>query len=203
MEYKPKTAIKSQVLADFVADFSLGLMHLAAKEVVLVLGTTSGVWTLFIDGASNVKRSGLKEVRITTSRETLRHAIRTVLVTNNKYEYAALVAGIELARGLDSEAIEIKCDSELVVNQMYGIFNIMEECMQQYLNNVQALLTRFREWSIVHILREENVEAGTLANLGSSIEMKESYSGSVIQLLHLVLDMDEYYEVNSTNLIWD
>nr|XP_009792559.1 PREDICTED: uncharacterized protein LOC104239587 [Nicotiana sylvestris] len=35
IEYKTRTAIKSQVLADFVADFSLGLSPLATKEAVM------------------------------------------------------------------------------------------------------------------------------------------------------------------------
>lgn len=37
IEYKPMTAIKSQFLAEFVADFSPGLLPLATKRVVMVL----------------------------------------------------------------------------------------------------------------------------------------------------------------------
>jgi len=72
VEYKPRTAIKSQVLADFVADFSPGLLPLATKEAIMVSELTSGLWTLFMDEASNVKGSGLGIVLITPSGETLR-----------------------------------------------------------------------------------------------------------------------------------
>ncbi|XP_075095110.1 uncharacterized protein LOC142173422 [Nicotiana tabacum] len=75
--------------------------------------------------------------------------------------------------------------------------------MKQYLNKVQVLLSWFKEWSIVHIPREENVEADALANLESSTEMKGSDFGAVVQLLHSVLDADGYCEVNLTSLIWD
>ncbi|XP_070045193.1 uncharacterized protein [Nicotiana tomentosiformis] len=75
--------------------------------------------------------------------------------------------------------------------------------MQQYVNKVQALLARFREWSITHIPRVENVKADALGNLGSSNEMIGSDSGTVVQLLHSVLDADGYCEVNTTNLVWD
>ncbi|XP_075086306.1 uncharacterized protein LOC142169013 [Nicotiana tabacum] len=184
IEYKPKTAIKSQVLDDFVTDFSPGLMPLSAKETALVSGMTSGVWTLFMNKASNVKGSGLGVVLITPLGETLRQAIRTIPLNNNKDEYVALVAGLELDRGLGCEVIEVKCDSQLVVNQVYVIFDAKKERIQHYLNKVQALLERFREWSIVHIPREEKVEADALANLGSSTEMKGSDSGTVVQLLH-------------------
>ncbi|XP_070053972.1 uncharacterized protein [Nicotiana tomentosiformis] len=203
IEYKLRTAIKSQVLANFVADFSPGLRPLASKEVVLVSKTTSGVWTLFTDGAYNVKWSGFEVVLVTPSRETLRQTIKTVPLINNEAEYEALVVGLELARGLNFEVIEIKCDSQLELNQVYEIFDTKEEHMHQFVNKVQALLARFREWSIIHIPREENVKADALANLGSSTEMKGSDSGSVVQLLHSVLDVDGYCEVNSANLVWD
>nr|XP_033515062.1 uncharacterized protein LOC117279615 [Nicotiana tomentosiformis] len=108
IEYKPRTAIKSQVLADFVVDVSPGLMPLDAKEAVLVPGTVSRFWTLFTDGASNVKGSGLGVVLITHLGETLRQAIRTVSQTNNEVEYDALVVGLELAQGLGSEFIGSK-----------------------------------------------------------------------------------------------
>ncbi|XP_075088446.1 uncharacterized protein LOC142170437 [Nicotiana tabacum] len=51
--------------------------------------------------------------------------------------------------------------------------------------------------------KEENVETGALANLGSSTEMKGSDCSAVVQLLPSVLDVDGYYEVDLTNLIWD
>nr|XP_009769794.1 PREDICTED: uncharacterized protein LOC104220595 [Nicotiana sylvestris] len=82
------------------------------------------------------------------------------------------LGGLELARGLESQVIEIKFDSQLVVNQVYEIFEAKEECMQQYVVKVQDLLARFSKWSITHIPREENREADALANLGSSTEMK-------------------------------
>ncbi|XP_016482740.2 uncharacterized protein LOC107803514 [Nicotiana tabacum] len=75
--------------------------------------------------------------------------------------------------------------------------------MQQYVIKVQTLLTRFKERSITHIPREEIIEADALTNLGSSTEMKGSDSSTVIHFMHSVLDVDNYCEVNTTNLAWD
>nr|XP_009773979.1 PREDICTED: uncharacterized protein LOC104224098 [Nicotiana sylvestris] len=86
------------------------------QKAVMVLEFKLGVWTLFTDGASNVKGSRLGLVLVMPSGETLRQAIRSVLLTNNEAKYEALIAELELARELDSEVIEIKCDSQLVVN---------------------------------------------------------------------------------------
>ncbi|XP_070042658.1 uncharacterized protein [Nicotiana tomentosiformis] len=124
-------------------------------------------------------------------------------LTNNEAEYEALVARLELDRGLGSDVIEVKCDSQLVVNQVYGNFDTKEERLQQYLSKVQALLSQFREWSIIHIPREQNMEADALSKLGLSTEMKGSDFGAVVQQLHSVLDVDGYCEFNSINLIWD
>ncbi|XP_070040918.1 uncharacterized protein [Nicotiana tomentosiformis] len=203
IEYKSRTAIKSHVLADFKADFSMGLLPMATKEAVVVSESTSGVRTLFMDRASNVKGSGLEIVLITPSGETLRQSIRMVPFTNNEAEYEALIAGLELVRGLNSEVIKIKCDSQLVVNQVYGIFDTKEERILQYVVKVQALLARFQEWSIAHIPMEDNAEEDALANVGSSTEMKGLESGLVVQLMNSALGMVGYYEVNSTSLVWD
>lgn len=54
---------------------------------------------------------------------------------------------------------------------------------------------------MIHIPREENIEVEAPAKLGSSTELKSTYSGSVVQFLHSVLDVDVYYEVNSTNIV--
>nr|XP_009765095.1 PREDICTED: uncharacterized protein LOC104216682 [Nicotiana sylvestris] len=203
IEYKLMVAIKSRALADIVADFSPGLLTLATKEAIMVSESTSGVSTLFMDGASSVKGFELRIVLITPSGETLRQAIRTIPLTNNEAEYEALIAGLKLTWGLESEVIEIKCDSQLVVNQVYGIFDIKEESMQQYVIKVQALLARFREWSITHIPMEDNAEVDAFTNLGSSTKIKGLESGTVVQLMNSVLDTDGYYEVNSTSLFWD
>ncbi|XP_019255070.1 PREDICTED: uncharacterized protein LOC109233648 [Nicotiana attenuata] len=107
---------------------------------------------------------------------TLRQAIRTLPLTNNEAKYEALIAGLKLARGLDSEVIKIECDSQLAVNEVYGIFFTKEE---------------------------NNAEADALANLGSSTEIQGPESGTVVQLMNSILDTVGYYEVNSTSLVWD
>jgi len=45
---------------------------------------------------------------------------------------------------------------------------------------VQTLLSRFQEWSITHIPREENAEADALANQGSSTEIQGPETGAIV-----------------------
>ncbi|XP_070034365.1 uncharacterized protein [Nicotiana tomentosiformis] len=89
----------------------------------------------------------------------------------------------------------VEARNKFVKEEVYRIFDTKEERMQQYVVKVQALLERFREWSITHIPREDNAEMDALANLGSLTEIKGSKSGMVVQLMSSVLDTDGYYEI--------
>ena len=53
IRYKPKTAIKGQVLADFVMEFTSAEPVENAQTM-----TDLPIWKLFVDGASNVQGSG-------------------------------------------------------------------------------------------------------------------------------------------------
>ena len=65
IEYKPRTAIKGQVLAEFLAEFQYDLDNpssIISAEAQLDLVT--GRWELFVDGASNSKGLGAGVVSV-------------------------------------------------------------------------------------------------------------------------------------------
>ncbi|XP_059294835.1 uncharacterized protein LOC132047875 [Lycium ferocissimum] len=51
--YQPRNAIKSHILADFVADFNSKLTSEVEKETITNTGLSSGIWTLYTDKAFN------------------------------------------------------------------------------------------------------------------------------------------------------
>ncbi|XP_075080310.1 uncharacterized protein LOC142165832 [Nicotiana tabacum] len=168
--YRPRTAIKSQVLADFVADFSQGIQLEGEKELQVFNGSNPCTWTLFTDGSSNVKGAGLGIVLVPPAGETIRQAIKCHPITNNKAEYEDVIVGLELERELGIEQVIIKSDSQLVVNQMQGTYTARESRMQQYLEKARNLVKQLQTWKITQIPREENFEADALANLASTAE---------------------------------
>ncbi|XP_075085005.1 uncharacterized protein LOC142168245 [Nicotiana tabacum] len=87
--YQPRTEIKSQVLADFVADFSPGIVPGAEKELQVFSESNPGTWILFTDGSSNVKGEGLGIVLNPPSGEIIMQAIKCHPITNNEAEYEA------------------------------------------------------------------------------------------------------------------
>ncbi|XP_070019591.1 uncharacterized protein [Nicotiana sylvestris] len=202
IEYRPRTTIKSQILADFLADFMPSLIPEVERKLLVNSGTPSGIWTLFIDDASKAKGSRLGIVLKPQTGNVVRQSVKTMKLTNNEAEYEVMIAGIELAKSLGTKVIEAKCDSLLVVNQVNGTFEVREERMQRYLDKLQVTLHRFKEWTLQHVPTDQNSETDALANLGSSVEDDELNLGAVVQLIRSVVE-EGHAEIYSTSLIWD
>jgi probable phosphoglycerate mutase len=86
------------------------------------------------------------------------------ITTNNVAEYQGLIAGLEAARELGADAVDVRMDSKLVVEQMSGRWKIKHPPLQTLAlraRDVVADIGRVRfEW----IPRERNKHADRLAN---------------------------------------
>jgi len=95
IEYRNKTCAKSQVLANFIVE----LPTKEARENPL--DTT---WLLHVDGSSSKQGSGVGIRLTSTTGEVLEQSFRSNFeATNNVAKYEALVAELNLARGLKIE----------------------------------------------------------------------------------------------------
>lgn len=56
-------------------------------------------------------------VLISPSRDIIKHAIKYYPITNNEAGYEVVVAGLQLAKEMGIDQIEIKRDSQLVFNK--------------------------------------------------------------------------------------
>ncbi|XP_019261607.1 PREDICTED: uncharacterized protein LOC109239488 [Nicotiana attenuata] len=135
-------------------------------ELLLTSGANSKIWTLFMDGTSKEKGSGIGIVLKPYAGGIISQSIRNVKLTKNEAEYEAMIAGLELVKNLGAEVIEAKCHSLFVVNQVNGTFEVKEERMRRYLDKLQVTLHQFKEWTLQHMPRDQNSEANALANLG-------------------------------------
>ncbi len=90
--------------------------------------------------------------------------------TNNIAEYKAVIFGLKKAKALlgGDEAVktevEVRSDSELVVSQQNGKYQIKEEALKPLFIDVWNLRQEFKEVRFVAIRREENKEADKLVN---------------------------------------
>jgi ribonuclease HI len=84
--------------------------------------------------------------------------------TNNVAEYRALLRGIEWARGLGADELEIVGDSELVARQVTGAYKVKHPSMKPLYEETVAALRAFDRWSIRTVPRDENAGADALVN---------------------------------------
>lgn len=90
--------------------------------------------------------------------------------TNNVAEYQAIVFALKKIKHLvGSEAaaetdVEVRSDSELLMNQLGGKFKIKEEHLFPYFIAIWNSKQDFKSVTFVHVPREKNKEADRLVN---------------------------------------
>lgn len=86
------------------------------------------------------------------------------VATNNVAEYRALVAGLEEAQRLGVQELDVRADSELMVKQMLGAYQVRHPDLLPLYQAAKKLSGLFRRFGIRHVRREENKRADALAN---------------------------------------
>ena len=84
--------------------------------------------------------------------------------TNNVAEYQAVLLGIELAKGLGADQVELVGDSQLIVEQVRGNYKVKQAHLQPLREQVLKALGGLGDWSIRHVKRDENARADELLN---------------------------------------
>ena len=172
IRYKPKTAIKGQVLVDFVMEFTS-----AEPAKHALTETDPSIWKLFVDGAVNAQGNGAGLILTSPEGIDIEYALRFGFHTsNNEAEYEVVIAGLNLAHSLEVDRLEICSDSQLVVRQIEDTYEAKSGRMILYLQKVQELLKKFVLVQVKHVLRAENSRADALAKLATALQ--EDLSGS-------------------------
>jgi ribonuclease HI len=84
--------------------------------------------------------------------------------TNNVAEYRALLLGLERARALGADEVEVVNDSELVAKQVQGAYKVKHPAMRPLHLDAVAALRGFRSWGIRSVPRADNARADALVN---------------------------------------
>jgi ribonuclease HI len=88
--------------------------------------------------------------------------------SNNTAEYEALINSLQIAAELGVKRLEIKGDSELVVDQVMKDKNYVDPKMAAYCQAVHDLEDMFHGLELHHVLRDYNKAADVLAKTTSS-----------------------------------
>ena len=170
VKYLPRTAIKGQLQANFVAEFTPTSQQKDKSETTFQenLPEDSSWWKIYVDGASNAKGSGTGVVVIMLDKTVIKQSICLDFKTsNNEAEYEAVLAGLNSDRTLGATHLIIYYDSLLVASQINGEYMARDERMAAYLLKLQQTMTNFQTVRIEQIGRNLNSHADALATLAS------------------------------------
>jgi len=120
---------------------------------------------IYIDGASkgNPGPSGIGVI-ICQHGKVIRNISRYIgTATNNVAEYTALIYALQESLILGAHAVTVNSDSELLCRQVNGIYKIKNPGIKGLYEQVAHLKSGFKELTIRHIPREENLGADKLA----------------------------------------
>ena len=84
-------------------------------------------------------------------------------VTNNIAEYSAIILGLQEAKRLKAKNVSVFLDSELVVNQINGLYRVRDDKLKPLHERAKKLLQHFTNWKVRFVPREQNREADRLA----------------------------------------
>ncbi|XP_076931051.1 uncharacterized protein LOC143596070 [Bidens hawaiensis] len=138
IEYKPRLAIKGQVLADFITEVP---QH-KEQECLRLVNPEGHVFTYAI-------KLDFKS-------------------TNNEVENEAFLAGLRIAKKLGVKHLEARVDSMLIAGQINGTYEAKNDVMASYLSQAKVLIRQFSSFNVVHIKRSENKSANALSKLAST-----------------------------------
>ena len=188
IQYRPRTTIKRQIVANFIAEFT----HDEDKGA-----EESPHWSIYTDGSSNRQAGGVGIVLQSPEGDTVECMVRFDFpATNNESEYEALIAGLDLAKAAGAASVVIYCDSQVVANQVNGDYECKGERMKRYLDQVRARIDDL-EAKIIQIPRGENEHADHLAKAASAEHM--IIPGNVLSFvqLSLLIDSGDMQEIGS------
>lgn len=182
VKYMPCTAIKGQVLANFVAEFTedTGGDRRLDLSILEVFFPSSSSWEVYTDGTANQRGSSVGIVLVTPKKLVVEKSLRLGFpATNNEAKYEELLAGIKMVNRLGGDIwtpleiyldshLEIYLDSHLVVGQVNGEFEARDQRMQWYLFKVKRVRNGFKIFILWQISRGKNSLANSLAMLATS-----------------------------------
>ncbi|XP_057732938.1 uncharacterized protein LOC130948245 [Arachis stenosperma] len=187
VQFQPRSALKSQVLADFISE--------------MTTKTQDKSWELHVDGASSREGSGagiiLKEGDEVIAEQALQFNFPA---SNNQAEYEALIAGLKLALNSQARSLTTYCDSLLVVQQIRGEFQVKDPLLEQYWLLAKGLISKFNSFNILHVKREQNVRADILSKLAAT---RANTQTSALTQLSLEKPSTELLHVMSINNLHD
>ena len=123
---------------------------------------------MYFDGSVMKTGAGAGLLFISPLGEHMRYMIRLHFpASNNMAEYEALLGGLRIAIELGVKRLDVRGDSQLVVDQVMKESSCHDPKMEAYYNVVRRLEDKFYGLELNHVPRKYNEDADELAKIAS------------------------------------
>jgi hypothetical protein len=136
LAYVTRKAIKSQILADFVVEWTD--TQLPPPQI------QDECWTLYFDGSVMKTGAGAGLLFISPLGEHMRYVVCLHFpMSNNMAKYEALLCGLKIAVGTGMKRLDVRGDLQLMIDQVMKNASCHDDKMEAYCNAVRALEDKF------------------------------------------------------------
>jgi ribonuclease HI len=149
IKFCPRQAIKSQILADFVSEWT---------EIQI----------MYFDGTLNLEGAGAGILLISPQGEHLKYVLQIQYkASNNGAEYEALIHGLRIEVFLGIKRLLAFGDSKIIIEQVNKEWDCVKDTMDAYCAEIRKLEGHFEGIEFQHVPQNNNVAADVLSKLGS------------------------------------
>jgi hypothetical protein len=130
IDLKPRTAIKSQTLVDFMAEWRENQIPTPADK--------PEHWTMYFNGSLKLDGGGAGVLFISPRGEQLKYVLQILReVSNNEADYEALLNGLRLAISRGIKRLLVYGDSLLMVQQVNKEWDCNKKTMDVFVQEVR------------------------------------------------------------------
>jgi ribonuclease HI len=167
IDFEKRSAIKSQVIAYFIADWIEPLSYTEGTVV-------DTPWQVYYDGAWGVLGAGVVAILNSPSGIKLKYAARLQFkaeadkCSNNIVEYEAVLLGLHKLWAMGVQHCILKIDSKVIASQIEKECIARDKTLERYLAAVRRMERFFKGFTVQYIERAKNTEVDQLAKVAAN-----------------------------------
>jgi hypothetical protein len=136
IEFCPRQAMKSQILSDFVSEWT--------EIQMSPLKERPEHWIMYFDGTLNLEGAGADVLLISPHGEQLKYVLQIhYKASNNGAEYEALIHRLRIAMSLGIKRLQAFGDSKVVIEQVNKEWDCVKDTMDAYCAEIYKLEGHF------------------------------------------------------------
>ncbi|XP_066162902.1 uncharacterized protein [Oryza sativa Japonica Group] len=176
LHFEPWHAIKSKVLAVFIAEWTPVDDPVSSNAPSLPrdggdpnVDIRAGHWVMHFDGSLNIQSARTGVTLTSPSGDVLKYVVRLDFrATNNMAEYEGLLAGLRAAAEMGIRHLLVLGDYQLFVNQVSKEYQSTDPQMDAYVREVRRMERHFDGLELRHVPRRDNAVADELSRIASA-----------------------------------